>query len=103
MVQVVKGKCSHCGACSAHTLEDRSLVSRNVYLCSGCKKKTVVCRICRNMAKAESGWVDEICSDHWASEDLLAPGHLSCISEWAELWKADPSLVKRALWAISPY
>eukprot|EP01043_Picozoa_sp_COSAG02_P058995 COSAG02_NODE_7439_length_3012_cov_1.682801_1_plen_784_part_01 len=44
-------RCSFCLANVAHTLKERSLLGRDIYRCTACKKLTLQCKLC--MASAE--------------------------------------------------
>lgn len=105
-MQVVRGKCSHCGKTREHRLEKRnSGLMRNIYVCTdlACGRMTVRCRVCDGMAMHDESWSDELCGDHWAADDLLKPGTLECISRWHELWAHEPPTWRRVLASISPY
>jgi len=103
-LQLLTGKCSHCGKSGKHHLEFRNRgLHRNIYRCGECSELTVRCRICNDFAKHRKGWSDELCADHWSEDELWAEGTLDCISKWPELWAHQPKLWKRALWSISPY
>lgn len=101
-MQVVDGKCSHCGKATEHRLEARGgLLARNIYACV-CGKLTVRCRLCDGMARYSDTWADELCIDHWNEDQTWAPGELSCISKWPSLWAHRPSWVQRVGSAFSP-
>lgn len=102
-MQVVRGKCSHCGSIESHVLEFRTLgLARNVYRCV-CKERTIRCRLCTGMAKYSESWADEFCVDHWGADVLWKEGQLDCISKWPSLWVYQPKWWRRALWSLSPY
>lgn len=55
--------CSWCFEKTIHYLFENNLLQRNVYKCSKCKNKTLICRYCQNMAKGGQ-WDDELCAEH---------------------------------------
>jgi len=55
--------CSWCFQRTEHALVEQNYLTRNIYRCCRCKKKTVECRYCRNKARAGL-WDDELCAEH---------------------------------------
>lgn len=56
--------CSWCFARGEHRLVEDNFLTRNVYKCTGCRKRTVQCRYCECMAKGTEDWDDECCAEH---------------------------------------
>jgi pimeloyl-ACP methyl ester carboxylesterase len=58
------GYCSWCFRKTKHVLVEKNYLRRNVYKCGGCRKKTLICRYCQDMAKGGDTWDDECCAVH---------------------------------------
>ena len=101
-MQVVKGKCSHCGRDESHVLERRnSIFERSVYRCR-CGEFTIRCRTCSGMAKYSSSWADELCAEHFSEEIYWTNGDLDCISDWPSLWAHKPGIIRRIASFVYP-
>ena len=64
MANRIKGFCSHCFENTYHIEQQWNSIRRNIYVCEGCKKSTLMCRICQNFAKGGSFYDDELCAEH---------------------------------------
>lgn len=91
--------CSWCFQKTNHSVEERSYLSRTVYRCSGCSRRTLGCRWCKNMAKGvhdsdgadKSTWNDELCAEHdgtIASFDRLSL-RLSDLEDYEQVFKRE--------------
>ncbi|WP_321839394.1 DUF726 domain-containing protein [Paraburkholderia bannensis] len=85
------GACSWCGVSTSHTLLERNYLRRNVYVCGGCKQKTVQCRYCTHMAKVGEHWDDELCAEHDGSIASFKRLNMKIddLSKFAELFERD--------------
>lgn len=76
-----KTYCSWCYQDATQFINERNVLSRNIYMCGKCQGLTVECRACKNMARATlrpeelakmdaslqrifSSWNDEFCAEH---------------------------------------
>lgn len=70
----VRGRCSWCSKETEHELVQRNYLRRNVYQCSTCLGRTVLCRIptCDNLARGHETYDDELCAIHDGSLESWA-------------------------------
>jgi len=68
-IEVVPGKdadgwCSWCFEKTPHKLIEQNFLRRNVYNCTKCDKRTLMCRLCDSMARGHASfdWDDELCA-----------------------------------------
>lgn len=81
MIENIISYCSWCHEKTTHVCTEHNLLTRNIYLCSGCGNYTVQCRYCDNMARSKSKdwkkqeregtlkgfaakWSNELCAEH---------------------------------------
>jgi hypothetical protein len=78
----VNAYCSWCYNMSEHRLIEKNIATRNVYACTKCSNKTLICRYCREMSKGKlndsiikgqnftgvdkltQSWSNELCAEH---------------------------------------
>lgn len=61
--------CSWCYSKCLHEIVEKNMLQRNIYECTSCKGRTLVCRApgCTNMTQGlskDSAWNDEFCAEH---------------------------------------
>lgn len=63
---MIEGYCSYCFKKTLHKLKEKNYVRRNVYECSNCKNRTLLCTVpnCDNFAKGGDKWDDKFCAEH---------------------------------------
>ncbi len=89
--------CSWCFKKKKHNLVEQNKLRRNVYECTGCKKRTLKCRYCSNMAKGGK-WDGELCAEHdgsIASFEKLDM-QLDDILDYRELFEREKWNLKKA-------
>ena len=64
MATALNEYCSWCNVFASHYRAEKNTFTRSIYTCQACKKSTVQCRYCKNMAKTGGSWSDELCAEH---------------------------------------
>lgn len=60
------GWCGWCFKKTSHSLIQQNYLRRNIYRCSSCFRRTLICRRpgCQDMARGHDTWDDEMCPVH---------------------------------------
>lgn len=88
--------CSWCFDKTEHKLIERNITIRNIYRCSECGNRTVMCRACKNMAKGGK-WDDELCAEHDGTIGSFSrlTMQIGDITDYKKLMKRDSINIKK--------
>ena len=66
MTAITGAFCSSCYQCTDHFIHEQNYLRRNVYSCTKCQAKTLVCVAvgCNHMARSGENWDEKFCSEH---------------------------------------
>lgn len=93
--------CSWCYELTRHAIVVRGLVGRTLFRCRDCKKPTVICRACDDMARGSEkvlGWQNQLCHVHNGSIPNFKHlrSQFDCIADFRKLYVREHANIGKA-------